>query len=101
MERVNLSWRINYWCNQAEVVGEYLGEYATEQISKGGSLILYDCESDDKWEINKEKFIKGLQMYLSKNGSSLSDGGIDTGMIDAIGADCIVQYAIFGELVFG
>ena len=24
---------INYWCRKAEVVGDYLGEYASEQIS--------------------------------------------------------------------
>lgn len=31
---------ICYWCRMAEVVGEYLGEYASDQISLGGSLIL-------------------------------------------------------------
>ena len=25
---------INYWCGEAEVVGNYLGEYASEQISR-------------------------------------------------------------------
>ena len=31
---------INYWCRRAKVVGEYLGEAASDQISRGGSLIL-------------------------------------------------------------
>ena len=36
---------INYWCYKAEVVeNNYLGEYASEQISRGGSLNLYDSE---------------------------------------------------------
>lgn len=38
---------INYWCRKAKVVGEYLGECASDQISRGGSLILYDAESSD------------------------------------------------------
>ena len=35
---------ITYWCGRAKVVGEYLGEYASEQISRGGVLKLYDIE---------------------------------------------------------
>ena len=33
---------INYWCRRAKVVGEYLGEAAIDQISRGGSLILQE-----------------------------------------------------------
>ena len=28
---------IGYWCGKAKVVGEYLGEFASDQISRGGS----------------------------------------------------------------
>lgn len=35
---------INYWCDEAKVVGNYLGEYASEQISRGGQLKLHDFE---------------------------------------------------------
>ena len=35
---------ITYWCGRAKVVGEYLGEYASEQISRDGVLKLYDIE---------------------------------------------------------
>lgn len=93
---------INYWCRKAEVVGAYLGNYASEQISKGGSVILYDGESDDKWELNLENFLKGLQLYLEKNSNSIvKNGMIDTYNVDAEIADMIIQYALFGELVFG
>ncbi len=47
---------ITYWCSRAEVVGEYLGEYASEQISKGGELRLYDCESDEVYTLTLDKF---------------------------------------------
>ena len=33
---------ITYWCCKAKVVGKYLGEYASEQIARGGVLLLYD-----------------------------------------------------------
>ena len=29
---------ICYWCRRAEVKGKYLGEFASEQISRGGVL---------------------------------------------------------------
>lgn len=92
---------ITYWCRKAEVVGEYLGEYASDQISRGGKIILYDAESNDKWELNKDNFLKGLQKFLNKRPSVLTDGEIDTCNIDAEDADMIIQYALFGELVFG
>ena len=86
---------INYWCRKAEVVGgNYLGEYASDQISRGGSLMLYDIESSDKWELTLEKFMAGLKMYVG-------EGEFDPDQIDGCAADCIVQYALFGKLVFG
>lgn len=57
---------INYWCGEAEVVGNYLGEYASEQISRGGQLILYDIEEDETYTLDREKFMKGLKMYFEK-----------------------------------
>lgn len=94
---------INYWCRKAEVVGgKYLGEYASDQISRGGSLMLYDIESSDKWELTLEKFLAGLKMYVENGGAGcVWDEAIDTGEIDGCAADNIVQYALFGELVFG
>lgn len=98
---------ITYWCRKAEVVGgKYLGEYAHEQISRGGSLMLYDTEISDKWELTLDKFKQGLQLYLSENTEAIdgNDAGIyqlDTSYIDAYEADEIIQYALFGEVVFG
>jgi len=57
---------INYWCCKAEVIGEYLGEYGSEQISRGGMLKLHDLEEDAVYELTKEKFLKGLEKYLKK-----------------------------------
>lgn len=45
---------INYWCRKAEVVGDYLGEYASEQISRGGTLKLYDSEEDEVYELTRD-----------------------------------------------
>lgn len=93
---------INYWCRKAEVAGKYLGEYASDQISRGGVLILHDAESSDKWELTLEKFLNGVKLYFEQGCHvQVEDNCIDTCDIDADAADCIVQFALFGEVVFG
>ncbi len=94
---------ITYWCSRAEVVGEYLGEYASEQISRGGSLILYDTEDGHSFELTLEKFLNGLQLWVEniRSFSLAFDGRLDMDEIDADVADAIVQYALFNEIVYG
>lgn len=95
---------IAYWCFKAEVVGEYLGEYASDQISRGGMLKLYDMESGEKYWLDREKFVNGFKLWV-KNGDDLHCAvdvkGVDCGNIDGDMADMIVQYALFGEVVYG
>ena len=102
---------INYWCRKAKIKldteGNYFNVpkedqdkviYASDAISYGGTLILFDAESTDKWELNLENVQKGIQMHCEKRNiapSALMD------VHDAGDADCIVQYAVFNELTFG
>lgn len=98
---------INYWCGEAEVVGNYLGEYASEQISRGGQLILYDIEEDETYTLDREKFMKGLKIYFEKphpyNILEEIDNKlrIDTCNADDTVCDMIIQYALFDDIVFG
>ena len=96
---------INYWCRKAEVVGEYLGDYASEQISRGGTLILYDAESSDKWELNLENLLHGIEKAIEDNWFDdygwYDNGVLYTTEIDGEVADVIVQLALFDDIVFG
>ena len=94
---------ITYWCARAEVVGDYLGEYASEQISRRGVLKLYDLESDDVWELTFEKFLTGLRLWIENERPYMVIEGVklDIGSIDAPAADAIIQYALFNDIVFG
>lgn len=93
---------INYWCRKAEVLGEYLGETASDQISRGGILILHDAESAQTWELTLGKFLNGVKLYFEQGCHvQVEDNAIEIGDIDAGDADCIVQFALFGEAVFG
>lgn len=104
---------INHWCGSASIkynkdksiygVSEDDQEkvdYASDVIGYGGMLILTDVEeSDGPWELTLEKFIEGIkkEMIRSKFGSvqDLMDNH------DAETADCIVQFALFNEIVYG
>lgn len=98
---------ITYWCYEAKVDGEYLGEYASDQISRGGSLLLYDGEERKTYKLTLEKFLNGLKLYLSRSDTNdfleFTDHElrIDTCYADAEVADSIVQYAIFGDVIYG
>ena len=96
---------ITYWCWKAEVIGDYLGEYASEQIARGGVLKLYDSEEDEKYWLTRDKLLNGIKLAY-ENGCYASyewcnGRELDGCQIDAEVADCIVQYALFGEWVYG
>ena len=64
---------ITGWCRAAKPVGKMLGEYGHEQIARGGSLILYDAESSDKWELTLNKFLRGLALAIESGASVTID----------------------------
>lgn len=96
---------ITYWCNKAEVEGKYLGEYASEQIARGGTLKLYPADEDKTYTLTLEKLLKGIEQaieeeyFLSYEWWGVS--GIDTMNVDADVADVIIQLALFGTIVYG
>lgn len=99
---------INHWCAEAKVQGDYLGEFASDQISRGGTLLLYDAKERKYEELTKEKFLEGLKRYLEHPiyedtiypGTHEGRFLVDCTLIDAPASDMIIQYALFGEVVY-
>lgn len=95
---------INYWCSKAKVVGNYLGEYASEQISRGGVLMLYP-DGEPPYDLTKEKLLNGIQQAINNDWYTdygwYDANGIDTCNVDTDVADAIIQLALFGEMVYG
>lgn len=97
---------ITYWCYKTEVVGVYLGEYVSEQIARGGILKLHDCEAGKVYELDKAKFLKGIELWVKDpvgcNCLEHIDNKlrIDTCNADAVVCDAIIQYAIFGDVIY-
>lgn len=98
---------ITCWCDSAKVQGKYLGEYASEQISRGGSLTLLDIKENRNKLLTKEKLLQGIRMYAEqpKHCDIFTvvnhELHIDCSMVDAEVADEIIQYAIFSEIIYG
>lgn len=104
---------INYWCDRVTVDGEYLGEYASDQISRGGKLNIHLIEPFDEYDtvlykLDIEKFKNGFKLWLENGGyrygsiigALIEDCKVNCGQIDACCADEIIQYALFGDLIF-
>lgn len=65
---------------------------AFELLYNGESLKFYDTEDETEvWHLTWTKLIKGVELF----------GGVKEEDIDATVADQIIQYALFGKIVFG
>ena len=87
----------NYWAVKVEVAkDDYKGKkYASECVAAGGELYIYTTD-DAKYLLSKSSIINGLQQYLDESKhKDWPDGG------DAETDDLILQYALFGEVVYG
>lgn len=94
---------ITHWCGEARVLNDELsGCYASDVISRGGTIRLFDVEDTGTWwDLNLEKFIKGYEAYAMDCKVNTQVAYTDPADIDSCIADTIIQYAVFDEIVFG
>ena len=97
---------ISYWSTKAEVVGKYLADYASEQISRGGSLLIHICDEEEPRLLDLDAFTKGVELLVINGDDKYGafpgwPRPNDLCKVDGMIADWIIQYALFGEIVFG
>lgn len=103
---------INYWCCECNTLGERRGDCRAAHLAAGGQLELFvdepfeenpDGTDKERYILTRAKVMKGITEVLktAKGGHMLYEGGLDCGYIDAEVADVIVQYGLFGEVVYG
>lgn len=102
VESLPYSWPL--WHNDAPEFEKYkdtdmfLCDKVFDIIINGGSVKVTDIEEDaePKYELTLERLIKGIE----KNAIERPwDSNLES--MDGITADCILQYAIFDEVIFG
>jgi hypothetical protein len=100
----------NYWVDHISInhpAGNKLKDtpgsvWAASALNLGGSITVFVQEEGDAHDsppvtINKEILVSGIQQWInhhSKPSEALEN-------YDADDADCVLQYAVFGQLVFG
>lgn len=91
---------ITYWCNSVTIVGKWPegAKYASDTLVLGGKLKLHDFESERDVILTADKLRQGIILRAAKRGRSVKDWVEDH---DAGEADCAVQLAVFGEVVYG
>ncbi len=77
--------------------GEPTSTWATQLLLDGKSIRLFDVEDEDEgWLLTLDNLIEGYRLnYINRP----HDNDLENG--DATTADCIIQYALFGKVVFG
>lgn len=97
----------NYWMGIDNTTKEWKDKpkdepvsiWATKIILKRKSVKLFDIEEsedDSNWILTLEKLLKGIKLNI-KNRPFASDKE----NWDATDADCIIQFALFDEIVYG
>ena len=99
---------IGYWAmlhNDTEEFEKYYdttdlatSEIIAEILLKGGSVKITDMEEDEnpKYELTLERLIVGIQKNAKER-----PWDCDLDNYDAITCDCIIQYALYDEVIFG
>lgn len=98
---------ITYWCSYAR--GNFKDwpenvEYLSQCLTRGYDIFLYDAEdicddgSPSEYILTLSAMIRGIEKYCDEHSVSYYDLRQDH---DAEACDCIVQYALFGKLVYG
>lgn len=105
---------IGYWARLDNTGDAYKNAPKEEPVSitcarellAGNNVFFEDVEEDgSEYVLNLHMLLKGIGQWIDANMTSLKGlvmhGSIDTYDIDAAIADEIIQYALFGEIVFG
>jgi hypothetical protein len=100
---------IGYWAclnndtpefDEFDKLNMLLSERVAEILWRGGSVELFDTDYNyndaDKWELTLDKVVKGIIKFMETDSKTFE---IDD--LDALDCDKIIQYGLFGELVFG
>ena len=99
---------IGYWATLHNDTEEFEKYYNTTKLStseivaeillNGGEVEITDLEGDEepKYKLTLERLLKGIAMNEEKRPHDC-----DLENYDAITADCIFQYALYDEVLFG
>ena len=79
--------------NQAK--GDTIEEKLAYMLLKGQRVYLIDMNENEVLDLTLDMIYKGLELFIQNGGSSNIED------YDLIDADSVLQYALFGEIIWG
>lgn len=80
---------------------ECIEENWADVLLGGGKLTITDCEEDEEFDIDLPKLAKAIRKIREVEPEIYARVIKFDGSADMIDADCVIQYAVFGEWVYG
>ena len=83
----------------------YWSSVALRVMENGDAVKFVDAEEDpddpdlEVWKLTLDKLMQGCALFEQERGSITKM--LNDGSFDAIEADCLIQYAVFGKIIFG
>ena len=95
---------ITGWADAADVIEEKrVADWGHEQIARGGIMMIHDFHDDKTYELTLDKFLTGFKLWFESGRDrfgAVSTHEVDCCLIDGDAADCIIQYALFGDRIY-
>lgn len=95
------------WVSEFEVVDRTpdIRQPVSDWFNQGFRVKVTDDEDGKSYVVDQYLLLHGIKLYLAKGrnncGGCIVDGAIDPANIDQGDADCILQYAIFKDIIYG
>lgn len=70
-------------------------------LKNGGCIIVYDWEEEKEYELTLDAIVKGMEKLSGEHLNVCARVMTFDGDADFYDADAVIQYAIFGEWVYG
>lgn len=90
----------------------YMSTVVAKVMENGGCINIEDAEGEgcencynedgtpeNPWKLSKSRFIRGVQLYIQHRGDIKAK--LEDGTFDDVEADCLMQYAVFDDVIFG
>ena len=91
----------NYWLDSVTIKDKpdtpHKNLYNSEIVSRGGTLMCYNEDELEGKLLTKKRLLNAIEWYIKDNGGDL-DFLEDH---DAQDSDTILQYALFGDVIYG
>jgi hypothetical protein len=96
---IALTMGVRHWCDTVTVSSSEFKGWFSDAIAAGHVLKLHDSKDDEEYRLTFSKLAEGLERYAKKQKLPLTnDDRLDFDGVNAVMADYVVQYAIFGEV---